>query len=220
MPTPKLRGGTTSPLGALGAPVEIPLRGKKGRGKVALVSPADADLARVRWHTSGGYAIHQSRGPMHTVVCERAHGPRPSGRHQVDHANRNKLDNRRCNLRWASRRQQARNRSAGPRRTAGGMRGVGQLRRADGTPFYQPRLYIGGKTVALGSYDDAETAGRVYDAYASRYYGDFGVLNFPEDEPWSLDECERRRIVSARQSVWARPAWERLNEITGLDLSP
>lgn len=202
------------------ASVEIPLRGKHGRGKRALVSPADADLAKLRWHDRNGYASSYRLGAMHSIVCKRAHGPRPSPRHQVDHANRNTLDNRRENLRWANRRQQARNRAAAPRGTAKGMRGVGELYRADGSAFYQPRLYINSKTVALGSYDCAETAGRVYDAYASRYYGAFAVLNFPEDEPWSLDECERQRLTNSRQTTWAKPAWVRLNAITGQSFGP
>lgn len=46
---------------------------------------------------------------MHRVVCERHHGPRPSELHTPDHKNRRTLDNRGDNLRWATRRQQERN---------------------------------------------------------------------------------------------------------------
>lgn len=202
------------------APVRIPLTGKHGRGKVALVSPADADLAAVPWWgTPYGYA-HGGAGPLHLVVLERVAGPRPSDKHEADHANRDRLDNRRGNLRWATKRQNNLNRDFHGRKTAGGMRGVGELAYTDGTPFYQPRLYVNGKTVALGSYPDAETAGRVYDAYASLYYGAFAVLNFPGDEPWSLDECENARVSAAKQRTWAKPPWERLNALTGKSYLP
>lgn len=39
---------------------------------------------------------------FHILVCTAFHGPRPSPRHQVDHINRDRFDNRPENLRWVT----------------------------------------------------------------------------------------------------------------------
>lgn len=39
---------------------------------------------------------------FHILVCTAFHGPRPSPRHQVDHINRDRWDNRPENLRWVT----------------------------------------------------------------------------------------------------------------------
>lgn len=53
---------------------------------------------------------------MHAVICELVHGPRPTSEHTADHINRNSLDNRAGNLRWATPSEQSRNRRAFMRR--------------------------------------------------------------------------------------------------------
>ena len=52
---------------------------------------------------------------MHDFIM----GPRPSRDVSIDHINRERLDNRRCNLRWATRRQQAANRLVATARLCG-----------------------------------------------------------------------------------------------------
>lgn len=39
---------------------------------------------------------------VHILVCTAFHGPRPSPKHQVDHINRDRWDNRPENLRWVT----------------------------------------------------------------------------------------------------------------------
>lgn len=52
---------------------------------------------------------HSAKGPfirknfwLHILVCTAFHGPRPSPKHQVDHINRDRWDNRPENLRWVT----------------------------------------------------------------------------------------------------------------------
>lgn len=42
------------------------------------------------------------RVPLHAIVCEAFHGPRPSPRHVVAHADGNPVNNAASNLRWAT----------------------------------------------------------------------------------------------------------------------
>ena len=46
---------------------------------------------------------------FHILVCTAFHGPRPSPRHQVDHINRDRFDNRPENLRWVTPRENSMN---------------------------------------------------------------------------------------------------------------
>lgn len=71
-------------------------------GNVAKVSPEDHErVSKYKWSERGGYANHAALGSLHKVII----GKRPEGipeAYVIDHVNRDKLDNRRENLRWVS----------------------------------------------------------------------------------------------------------------------
>lgn len=153
-----------------------------GKGKVAIID--DEDAPRVLCHTwlcyrsqSGGeYAkCHVKRGGkkttlyLHQLILDA-----PSGK-MVDHRNGNGLDNRRENLRLASRAQNRQN-SRLDRDSSSGYKGVRRNRRK-----WQARINVGPNRITLGSFNTKEDAARAYDAAAKKHYGEFARVNFPGD---------------------------------------
>lgn len=134
--------------------VEIPLTGR--RGGIALVDLDDVErVQQHRWSQAvNGYVIsHQTY--MHRWLL----GLEKGDRRQVDHRNRNRLDNRRANLRITTHKLNGQNRTV--RRDSGaGFRGVNYHR--DGRPKpYSVQVYVDGTAYRLGSYATAEEAGAV-----------------------------------------------------------
>jgi len=157
---------------------------KLTRGKYAIVDLEDFErLNQYRWYCSqSNYAKRSIRnknrkGPkqieifMHKVVC-----PPPKGM-VSDHINRNRLDNRKANLRPATWTQNAWNRSSPTR--AGKTRYNG-IRYYKDTKKWQVRLTIKGRRLSFGCYADEQEAAKAYDAVAKKYHREYAVLNFPE----------------------------------------
>lgn len=96
----------------------------------------------------------------------------------VDHINGDSLDNRRENLRLATRQQNAANCKMHSSNTTG-YRGIFE-RKGKATPWGS-RINIGGKTFHLGSYMTKVEAAKRYDLEAFKCFGVFASLNFPED---------------------------------------
>lgn len=152
---------------------------------VAIVDKEDSDLAVSTWRPAGHgryghdrhYAAMRPQGGgtayMHRIIAERAHGEIPDG-WTVDHANHNTYDNRRENLRIATRSQNHGNR----RSTGDGFRGVSRRSRGAG---WRARLGIPGGEIPLGNFDNPEDAARAYDVAALARFGEFASLNFPDD---------------------------------------
>lgn len=141
---------------------------------VALVDQADLNaVAPFNWRLHNGYASTENydsqskrkRLYMHRLVlCTRL---------QVDHINRDKLDNRRCNLREATQRLNNFNRSIQSNNTSG-FKGVSRTRNGRWWAYIRVR----GKTVNLGTFDTPEEAALEYDSAALRWAGEFAWTNF------------------------------------------
>jgi len=155
---------------------EIPLT----RGKVALVDDEDYDtLNQVRWQAFRSrntfYAHrHDPEKHSHTIAMHRSiMDPTPG--FQVDHKNRDGLDNRRANLRVCSFEQNTYNRSL--TRSTSGYKGCSyHIRRRQ----WQAYITVKQQQHYLGLYATAEDAARAYDAMALVIFGDFALLNFPK----------------------------------------
>lgn len=156
--------------------MRIPL----SQGKFAIVGPRDyAYLNQFKWccHT-GGYAIRN--GPtvngkhlviyMHRVILERMGH---TDFQQVDHINHDKLDNRRCNLRSATNRQNKCNCGKHCDNTSG-FKGVHWYKR---DKKWHAQIKMGEKKIHLGYFDDKLEAARAYNKAAKKYHGEFACLN-------------------------------------------
>lgn len=94
----------------------------------------------------------------------------------VDHINRNKLDNRRCNLRLATTQQNAWNRSKHSGLTYSDYLGV--AKRYLDKDSWVASISIDGTNYPLGVFETQEEAAYVRDQFAMQLHGEYGVLNF------------------------------------------
>lgn len=156
---------------------EIPL----SRGKVALVDDDDYEwLNQWKWcYLAKGYAIRaEGNGAQRRYIYMHRLILNPSPGLTVDHINRNRLDNRRENLRVATYSQQMFNLPI-RRDNKSGYYGVSK--RTD-TGRWTAHITHNHHAVSLGTFDDPASAARAYDAAAVKHRGAFANLNFPDSD--------------------------------------
>jgi hypothetical protein len=102
----------------------------------------------------------------HRLAWLWVHGMLPTK--QVDHINRDRLDNRIENLREASNQENSRNKVSGRNRS--GRKGVRWHKRAG---KWAAAITINAKEIHLGLFDNLEAASAAYDAAAANHFGQF-----------------------------------------------
>ncbi len=164
--------------------IEVPLR--RSAGSVALVDAIDLVLIRdyASWHLHDtGYAsTEQSDTERRRRIYMHRRILQPTNGLEVDHINRDPLDNRRSNLRLATRTQQAANTGLRSDNTSG-YKGVSWDR---SRRCWYASIRNDGRSVALGGYPNPEDAARAYDVAALAAWGEFAYLNFPASEVKAL----------------------------------
>lgn len=95
----------------------------------------------------------------------------------VDHINRNPCDNRKANLRPATRQQNAWN--AKHKRKTIKTRYVG-IHWIKNIQKWQVCFKVKGRSTRFGHYDEEIEAAKKYDEMAKEYRSEFAMLNFPE----------------------------------------
>lgn len=155
---------------------EVPLPG----GIVSIVDEQDSEFAmRFNWRACHGRHVFRTDENRQNQWLHREIMQAPEHL-EVDHENRNGLDNRRENLRLATRPQNGANRGMHPGRLP-----TGKSSKFRGVSFYKPRgvwqaqITYNGKNSGLGHFLNEKDAAIAYDAAAKEKFGEFAVLNFP-----------------------------------------
>ncbi|HEY5138565.1 MAG TPA: HNH endonuclease [Methylococcales bacterium] len=150
------------------------------RGLFAIVDDEDfVWLNSFRWyaHRLSGYDYAERGGmyngvntkyPMHRFILNAQKGQ------IVDHKNGNTLDNRRCNLRFAT--YQQNNQNAKKRKNCTSIyKGVSWNKACKRWDSF---IKHNGKSINLGQFDNEILAAKVYDKRATELRGEFARLNF------------------------------------------
>lgn len=147
-----------------------------------LILDDDFDLSKFKYkpvYNNSGYAWCRTKNPkkfimVHHIVLLRIKG------YEVDHINGNKLDNRKINLRYATRSQNMLNQKLNKRNKTG-FKGVFR------TPYntYRAATRYKNKTVYFGTFDSALEAAMAYDWFMKELHGEeyfkpnFGGIHMP-----------------------------------------
>lgn len=149
----------------------------KGTAYAVLVDDDDrAFLERFSWHLKpdkktfylytnvkiGGRTTSIS---MHRLICGLVSS-------EIDHINRNGLDNRKSNLRFSTSKENQRNRV---RFNSHGYRGVYKSGNQ-----YSVQIQVNGKKKRAYGFKTPEEAARKYDEMCKEFHGEFGIKNFKD----------------------------------------
>jgi HNH endonuclease len=154
-----------------------------GEEEWAIVEPEDYyRFGNFKWGINGSgdryYAVRNAKtgtGKTKRVYMHREIMNPPAGLF-VDHKNNDPLDNRRENLRLATRSQNMQNKRKKKNATSKYF-GV-HLIKAE--KKWSARVKHEGKLVFSARFDNEIDAAHAYDAAAKKYHGEFARLNFPE----------------------------------------
>lgn len=184
---PETRQQRSKPLPQDESIARISLRARDGSVRAyTIVDAADYKWARqYSWHlTKNGYAVRD----LPTIGSARTRKRKIERLHRVlvnagpgqtcDHINRDKLDNRRDNLRLVTHQINVLN--TGLRSTnLTGYRGVSYDKKND---KYSAEITVNYKYKRIGRFATAEEAAKAFDEVARLHRGEFARLNFPHEE--------------------------------------
>lgn len=146
-------------------------------GTPFIIDKEDYDsVSKFNWHTSNeGYVlrtVYIEEGKWDKVRLHRFLINPPTGM-VVDHINRDILDNRKSNLRVATRMENSWN--SGLKSTnKSGYKGVSYR---EASRKWRAQLYVDGKKMCLGHFTNKHDAARMFNFWAKDLQGEFAWLN-------------------------------------------
>lgn len=123
------------------------------------------------WYAVSRISGNQRMVPMHRLIMNAPEGM------EVDHRDNNGLHNWRGNLRICTGAQNKYNRRP-QKANPTGYKGVYLFEGKS----WRAKIGFNKKQIHLGTFPTAEAAARAYDAAASKYFGEFAWLNFPNSQ--------------------------------------
>jgi len=146
------------------------------KGFFSLVDDKDYEfVAQWTWHFDGKYAFRSKRygprkeGKSYKIYLHRLITNCPPNK-QIDHINRNALDNRKCNLRICTKKENNHNRDKNSNNTSG-FKGVWWDKR-----YKKWSVQIQHKHI--GRFETATEGAIAYDKKAKELYKEFAMTNF------------------------------------------
>ena len=157
---------------------EIPLT----KGLITIVDDSDYEnLAQFKWYAVGHpgkeYAARYGRKPQHIRLHrELLNAPENT---EVDHINGNRLNNRRANLRLATRSENGRNRTKFDYPTHSKYKGVTWHSR---DKCWQSTIVVDTRHIHLGYFNTEREAALAYNKAAIQQFGEYANLNKIEED--------------------------------------
>ena len=160
----------------MGNTIQYPLR----NGGFTLIDAEDLPmLSGHTWYQHCGYA--RARGSDGEIHLSHLILPCPDG-YEVDHINRNKLDNRKENLRIVTRSENCANRGSFSF-SSSKYKGVHWSKKSG---RWEAAIKKDGKQMYLGSFDDEIAAASAYNHFARELWGEYAVLNDIEEVDYRI----------------------------------
>lgn len=195
---------------------------KIAKNRYALVDDEDAErVSSVDWHLrrsantfyagTSSQRIGKNNRLMHRMIL---HAPVGT---MVDHINGNGLDNRRCNLRLVTPRQNAQNQFLQEREDGKSSRFKG-VYWSDGAGLWLASIKLDAGKRFIGSFEDEVEAARAYDAAAVQFFGEYARTNemmglYDGQEPVERNRHEVKADAKAQAPAMRavkREPWEYL----------
>ena len=142
------------------------------KGFQTIIDDDDFDkVSQYKWYVnSDGYAVRNGYLNKKRVTVRLHRFIMNAGPDQlIDHVNKNRLDNRKSNLRFASKSENAIN-SKLSNRNSTGYSGVSRVKNSS---KYRARIRVNSKEIYLGLFSTVQEASEAYNEAAKQYFGKF-----------------------------------------------
>lgn len=145
------------------------------KSQIVLLDKTDLSFFnQYSWRIVNGYVARSKRiGQKVTTIHLHTDLMKPEKDFETDHINRNKLDNRRSNLRVVTHSQNCQNRRKSSRNTSGYI----GIRKKKGRTKWEVLVTVAGKHFYVGYYSNLQEAIKARDNKTKELHGKFAQLN-------------------------------------------